>query len=144
MANHENEAIARQGFEAFNTGDLSLVDRIIAPGAPAHDPANPDEAPGPEGFKALIQMYRSAFSDLRFEIEEQISDGDYVVTRWSSGGTHDGELAGLPPTGRRTTLTGISIDKIRDGMIVEGWTQWDNLGLMQQLGVGTPTGAAAN
>lgn len=144
MANEANESIARKGFDAFNTGDLSLVDGLVAPGAPGHDPASPEDTSGPEGFKALIQMYRGAFSDLRFDIEQVISDGDYVVTRWSSAGTNDGEMAGMPATGRSTSLTGITIDKILDGMIVESWTQWDNLGLMQQLGVGAPTAAASN
>jgi steroid delta-isomerase-like uncharacterized protein len=144
MANQANEAIARKGFEAFNTGDLSLVDEITAEGAVGHDPATPDAAAGPEGSKALIQMYRGAFSDLEFTIDEMISDGDFVVSRWSSRGTNDGELGGMPPTGRSITSSGITIDKIVDGKIVESWTQWDNLGLMQQLGVGAPAGAATN
>jgi len=144
MANQANEAIARKGFEAFNTGNLDLVDEITADGAVGHDPATPDAAPGPEGSKTLIQMYRGAFSDLEFTIDEIISDGDFVVTRWSSRGTNDGELGGMPPTGRTITSSGITIDKIVDGKIVESWTQWDNLGLMQQLGVGAPAGAATN
>jgi steroid delta-isomerase-like uncharacterized protein len=144
MANQANEAIARKGFDAFNMGDMSLVDEITAEGAVAHDPANPDSAPGPEGYKATIQMYRGAFSDLNLAVEQQISDGDFVVSRWTSRGTNDGELAGVPATGRSTTSTGITIDKIVDGKIVETWTQWDNLGLMQQLGLGAPTAAAAN
>jgi steroid delta-isomerase-like uncharacterized protein len=144
MANQANEAIARKGLDAFNTGDLSIVDEIVAPGAPGHDPANPQDTSGPEGFKATVEMYRGAFSDLHMSVDEQISDGDYVVSRWSSSGTHDGELAGMPATGRKTGVTGITIDKVVDAKIVESWTQWDNFGLMQQLGVGAPTGAAAN
>jgi steroid delta-isomerase-like uncharacterized protein len=144
VANPDNEAIARKGFEAFNTGDMSLVDEIVADGAVGHDPANPEDATGPEGSKAVIQMYRGAFSDLNLTVEQQISDGDFVVSRWNSSGTNDGELAGMPPTGRSTSATGITIDKIVDGKIVESWTQWDNFGLMQQLGVGSPSGAAAN
>lgn len=144
MANQDNEAIARKGFEAFNTGDLALVDEIVAADAVGHDPANPEDAVGPEGAKAVIALYRGGFPDLEMTIEEQISDGDLVVSRWTSRGTHDGELAGMPATGRRTTTSGITIDKVVDGKIVESWTQWDNLGLMQQLGIGAPTGAAAN
>ena len=144
MANAANEAIALKGFEAFNTGDLSLVDGLIAPGAAGHDPANPEDSSGPEGYKALIEMYRAAFPDLHFDVDQVISDGDFVVTRWSTTGTNSGSLAGMPPTGRKTTGTGITIDQIVDGQVVESWTQWDNLGLMQQLGVGAPAGAAAN
>jgi len=144
MANPDNEAIARKGFDAFNTGDLSLVDEITAADAVGHDPANPDQGTGPEGFKATVEMYRAGFPDLRMDVDEQISDGEFVVTRWTSRGTHNGELAGLPPTGRSITSTGITIDKIVGGKVVESWTQWDNLGLMQQLGIGAPAGATAN
>jgi steroid delta-isomerase-like uncharacterized protein len=143
MANEQNEKIAAKGFEAFSSGDLSIVDEITAEDAVAHDPANPEEMRGPDGAKQLIQMYRTGFPDLSFNIEQQISDGDFVVTRWSSKGTHDGELGGMPATGKETGVTGITIDKVVDGKIVESWTQWDNFGLMQQLGVGEPAGAAA-
>jgi steroid delta-isomerase-like uncharacterized protein len=144
MANSNNEAIARRGFDAFNTGDLSIVDEITAEDAVGHDPANPEQGSGPEGFKAVVAMYRSGFPDLRMDVEEQISDGDFVVSRWTSRGTHSGDLAGLPPTGRNISSTGITIDRIVEGKVVESWTQWDNLGLMQQLGVGAPAGATAN
>lgn len=144
MANPGNEEIARKALDAFNTGDVAIFDEIVAADAVGHDPANPDDATGPEGPKQLVQMYRAAFPDLRMDVEEQISDGDFVVSRWSSGGTNNGELAGMPATGRFAKTTGISIDKIVDGKVVESWTQWDNFGLMQQLGVGSPEGAAAN
>jgi steroid delta-isomerase-like uncharacterized protein len=144
MANPDNEAIARRALDAFNTGDLSIVDAIVADGSVGHDPANPSDSSGPDGAKQVIEMYRGAFPDLHMTVEDQVSDGDLVVSRWSSSGTNSGELAGMPATGRSTSVTGITIDKIADGKIVESWTQWDNLGLMQQLGVGAPTGAAAN
>jgi steroid delta-isomerase-like uncharacterized protein len=143
MANEQNEAVARRGFDAFNTGDLSIVDEMTAADAVNHDPAQPDEARGPEGFKQIVQLYRGAFPDLTFTIEECFSDGDLVCTRWSTTATHDGDLMGLPATGRAITGSGITIDKIDDGKVVESWNQWDNAGLMQQLGVGEPAAAAA-
>ena len=143
MGNPQNEQIAARGFEAFNTGDLSIVDEVTADNAVNHDPAQPEEARGPEGFKQIIQLYRGAFPDLHIEIEEQFSDGDLVCTRWSSSGTNDGELMGMPPTGKHATSSGIAIDKIQDGKVVETWNQWDNAGLMQQLGIGAEAGAAA-
>jgi steroid delta-isomerase-like uncharacterized protein len=143
MANEQNEAVARRGFDAFNTGDLSLVDEITAADAVNHDPAQPEEAHGPDGFKQVIQLYRGAFPDLKFTIEEIFSDGDMVCTRWSTDATHDGDLMGLPATGKHVTGSGITIDKIEDGKVVESWNQWDNAGLMQQLGVGETAGAAA-
>ena len=142
MANEQNEAIAKRGFEAFNNGDLSIADEIIAADAVGHDPAM-DDSHGPDGYKQVIETYRGAFPDLKFTIEDCFSDGDRVCIRWSSTGTNDGELMGMPPTGKSVTGSGISIDKIADGKIVESWIHWDNLGLMQQLGIGEPAAAAA-
>jgi steroid delta-isomerase-like uncharacterized protein len=144
MANQQNEEIARRAFEMFNSGDTSGAAEIIADGAVSHDPALPEEMSGPEGFAQAVQGYRTAFSDLTLTVEEMFSDGDYVCSRWSSSGTHDGDLMGIPPTGKHASVTGIGIDKIQDGKIVESWTEWDNAGLMQQLGlVGEPAGASA-
>ena len=144
MANAENEAIARKGIDVFNTGDMSLIDETSAPDAVGHDPANGEDLMGPEAFKGLVKMYRDAFPDLNMRVEQMISDGDFVVTRWSSRGTNSGSLGGMPPTGKFAASSGITIDKIADGKIVESWTQWDNLGLMTQLGIGAPAGAEAN
>jgi predicted ester cyclase len=81
-------------------------------------------------------MYYAAFPDLRFTVEDQVAEGDKVVTRWSSEGTHKGELMGIAPTGKHAAgVTGISIDRYLDGKFVEGWANWDTLGLMQKLGV---------
>jgi steroid delta-isomerase-like uncharacterized protein len=143
MANERNEAVARRGFDAFNTGDLSIVDEMTAEHAVNHDPAQPEEARGPEGFKQIVQLYRGAFPDLAFTIDECFSDRDLVCTRWSTTATHDGDLMGIPATGRQITGSGITIDKIVDGKVVESWNQWDNAGLMQQLGVGEPAAAPA-
>lgn len=144
MANDQNEAVARRGFDAFNTGDLSIVDEVTAETAVNHDPAQPEEAVGPEGFKQIIQVYRAAFPDLTFTIEECFSDRDLVCTRWSTVATHEGDLMGISATGRSITGSGMTIDKIKDGKVVESWNQWDNAGLMQQLGVGEPAEAAAS
>jgi steroid delta-isomerase-like uncharacterized protein len=144
MPNEQNEQIARRGFEAFNTGDLSIVDEVTADNAVNHDPAQPEEAQGPEGFKQVVQLYRGAFPDLTFTIEECFSDGDLVCTRWSTTATHDGDLMGIPATGNAITGTGITIDKIQDGKVVESWNQWDNLGLMQQIGVAETAGSASS
>jgi steroid delta-isomerase-like uncharacterized protein len=144
MANERNEQVATRGFDVFNTGDLASVDEIVADGAVGHDPSQPEDTRGPEGFKQVVQVYRGAFPDLKFTIEEQFSDGDLVCTRWSTAGTHDGDLMGIPATGNDVTGTGISIDKVQDGKIVESWNQWDNLGLLQQIGVAETAGAAAS
>ena len=144
MPNAANEEIARRAIDVFNTGDMSEVDALTAPDAVGHDPAQPEDQVGRDGFKQVIEMYRGGFPDIEMRVEDQISDGDMVVTRWSSSGTNSGSLGGMPPTGKRIETSGITIDKIADGQIVESWTQWDNMGLMQQLGIGAPAGAEAN
>jgi steroid delta-isomerase-like uncharacterized protein len=132
----QNKATARRFYEAWTSGDLDAYDEIMAPDAQDHDTQNPNAGTrGPEGAKRTSEMYRNAFSDSRFEIEQQFDDGDYVITRWTATGTNDGELMGMPPTGKPVTITGITIDRFEDGKVVEGWTNWDTLGMMQQLGV---------
>ena len=128
------KAIARREMEIFSAGDYSIADDVISPDYVGHDPATPEPIRGPEGVKAQAAGYRAAFSDLTLTIDHQVSDGEYVVTRWTARGTHDGELFGIPPTGNVVTTTGIGIERVVDGKVVEDHTQWDALGLMQQIG----------
>jgi steroid delta-isomerase-like uncharacterized protein len=143
MANEQNEAVVRRTFDAFNSGDTSTADELIAADAVNHDPAQPEEGHGPDGFKQTIELYRAAFPDLTFTIDAIFSDGDMVCTRWSTTGTHEGDLMGIPASGNHITSSGISVDRVEDGKVAESWVQWDNLGLMQQIGAGQPAGAAA-
>jgi len=121
--------------EIFNEGKLEVADEIIAAGSIGHDPALPEPTSGPEGLKQLVTGYRAAFPDLSFTIDDQIAEGDRVVTRWTARGTHEGDLWGIAATGKQGTVTGITIDRFQGGKIAEVWTNWDTLGLMQQLGV---------
>jgi steroid delta-isomerase-like uncharacterized protein len=132
----ENKAVARRFFDAWNEGDLDALDEVMAPDAENHDPQDPFPSDGgAEAAKKLVSMYREAFPDVHFEVDHQVAEGDYVVTRWTATGTHEGELMGIPATGKRSTVTGVSIDRFEGGRIVEGWTNWDTLGMMQQLGL---------
>jgi steroid delta-isomerase-like uncharacterized protein len=120
--------------EVFNGGRLELVDKLVASGFVGHDPSSPEPTAGPAGLRERVAGYRSAFPDLTITIEEQIIEGDRVVTRWTGRGTHEGELFGIAATGKQATVSGITIDRIAGGRIVESWTSWDTLGLLQQLG----------
>jgi steroid delta-isomerase-like uncharacterized protein len=132
----ENKALARRLLEdVFNGGNLDLVDELIAPSFVNHDAAMPEPLRGIEGAKASISGYREAFPDLHITVEEQIAEGEYVTTRWSARGTQEGDLMGIAATGKQATVTGITIDRITGGRFVESWTNWDTLGLLQQLGV---------
>jgi steroid delta-isomerase-like uncharacterized protein len=136
VSTEENKAVARRVLEEmFNKGNLDVADELLAPQYVDHDPAMPEDVRGPEGFKQYVSGYRSAFSDLHIEIEDQIAEGDKVVTRWTGTGTHDGELAGIPATGKRVTLPGMEVVRVSGGKLVEGWEGYDTMNMMRQLGV---------
>jgi steroid delta-isomerase-like uncharacterized protein len=136
MSTEENKALARRVIEQmFNEGNLDVADELLALDYVDHDPSLPEDVHGPEGFKQYVGMYRSAFSDLHVQIEDQLAEGDRVATRWTGTGTHDGELAGIAPTGKRVTVPGMEIVRIANGRLVEGWEGYDSGTLMRQLGV---------
>lgn len=139
----QNQALARRMFEdAWNTGRLDTLDELLAPEFVGHPSGSEEEIRGPAGMKEFIGRMRESFPDLTFTIEDQVAEGDKVVTRWIARGTHDGELMGIDPTGRRAAVGGVTIQRFREGKIVEGWTSWDTLGLLTQLGA-TPQPARA-
>ena len=131
----ENKAIHRSIWEViWNQGNLDLADEIYDSSHISHGQGI-ELPPGPEGLKSLISIYRAAFPDVHFTIEDQIAEGDKVVTRWSSRGTHKGALMGIPATGKQTVSAGITMTKFLAGKAIESWNSWDRLGLMQQIGV---------
>jgi len=130
-----NKAVSRRLVdEALNAGRLQVIDELVSDGYLGHDPASPGPITGRSGLKEQITGYRSAFPDIKVTIEDQVAEHDRVVTRWTARGTHEGELFGVGPTGKQSTVTGITIDRIVDGRIVESWDNWDTFGLLQQLG----------
>src|SRR6266446_10960048 len=138
-----NKAVVRRLIEeVWNKGNLSLVDELFAPNYEHHDPSSPDFGRGPESEKKRATLYRSAFPDLRLTIEDVISEDDTVMTRWSCQGTHKGDLNGIAPTGKHFTISGISIVRFTNGKMIEGWPNWDALGMMQQLGIVAELGKA--
>jgi len=136
----KNKAIARRDFEqVWNKGNLDTVDEIFAADGVGHMPGSPD-IHSLEGTKQYVTMYRNAFPDIHFTIEDEIAQGDKVVIRWTCRGTHQGELMGISPTGKQCTVTGITINRFSGGKIQESWNSWDALGMLQQLGVVPPIG----
>lgn len=131
----ENKAIVRRVFDEFwNEGKMATLDEVYAEDVVNHE-LPPGLPPGVEGTKAYLGMFKSAFPDTQMTVEDQIAEGDTVVTRWTATGTHSGELMGIPPTGKQVTVTGIEISRFAGGQIVESWGQFDQMGMMQQLGV---------
>ena len=136
MSTEENKALARRVLEEmFNKGNLDLADEVFAPDYVDHDPAMPEDIRGPEGFKEYVSMFRTAFPDVHIEIEDQVAEGDKVVTRWTGTGTHEGDLMGIAPTGNKVTLPGMEIVRFSGGKLAEGWEGYDSMVLMEQLGV---------
>ena len=130
----ENKALARRWADIFNQGNLDLVDEIYAPDYVDHDPTMPEDVRGVEGAREFYSMYRSAFPDTEITIEDQVSEGDTVATRWTGRGTHQGELMVVPSSGNRVEVMGVTISRIESGKIVEEWDIYDALGMMQAIG----------
>jgi len=139
MSAEENKAILRREMvEVWNKGNLAVVDELVANNFVLHDPSQPTEVRGPEGLKQYVTAFRTAFPDLHITFEDQVAEGDKVATRITLRGTHKGELAGIPATGKQVTITSISIDRLEAGKFVETFVSSDTLGLLQQLGVIPP------
>ena len=129
----ENKAVVRRWVEAFNEGNLDAVDELLTDSYVRHDPNSP-QVRGPEEEKQLIAMYRSAFPDLHFTLEDMVAEDDRVATRLGISATHKGELLGIPPTENRLSLTAMELYRLREGKIDEQWVNVDTLGMMQQIG----------
>jgi predicted ester cyclase len=140
MTTEQNKAVVRRFFSAFEADDQAALTEVLAPDLVAYMHSRPD----PQTREAHVQgirMWNAAFSDTRFTIHEQIAEGDKVATRVTMRSIHSrGDFQGLPPTGKEITSGAISIERIRDGKIVERWVNYDFLGMLQQLGLLPPSG----
>lgn len=133
-----NKALIRRFFEeVWSTGDLSRRDSFLAAEYQGHM-AGAAEAIDRDGWTAWFQGFRAAFPDARFAVEDMVAEGDRVAARLTMRGTHLGPLNGVPATGRAVVVSGMSIERVAGGRIVEGWNENDALGLLQQLGVLPP------
>jgi predicted ester cyclase len=121
--------------DLFTHGDLTAVDRYLAPGFVNHDPPYPGGPDGPEGMREAAVLFRTACPDWHSDLEQLVEEGDVVVERFTARGTRRGELMGAPPTGQPLELRGINIFRISGDRIVERWGQLDDLGVVRQLGI---------
>jgi predicted ester cyclase len=123
--------------EMWGGGDLDLADELYAPDYVDHVSRGPEPetVSGAEGIKQAVRLFRSAFPDLRYTVEDTIAERDLVMARFSARGTHRGEFLGAKPTGEVIGYTGTDINRIVDGRIVESWVHYDALGLLQQVGL---------
>jgi predicted ester cyclase len=137
MSAQENKEKARRFMEeAFGGGKLEVVDEVLDADFVCYDPnSEAGEVRGAETMKQEIEWFRSAVPDLTYTVEDQVAEGDQVVTRWKATGTHQGEFFGVAPTGNRIEMSGIQIDRFdENGKMVEEWPEYDLLGAMKQMG----------
>jgi len=135
MAAHSTEISRRVFEEIWNNKKLDAVDELMAVNYVHHDPQSPVVSTGIESYKQFVNHYLKAFPDLHFTIDDEVADEHTIVSRWTATGTHQGDLPGIPRTGRKFSVTGMTIARVKNGKIIESWGNWDTLGLMQQLGV---------
>lgn len=134
------ELLDRVWEEAFENGEMDVIDEAVASDFVLRTPGSPEPVRGPEGFKRYVAGYNEAFPDLSVTIEDRIVTADAVVERFRMRGTHEGDLRGIPPTGNRMDNTGIVVHYLADGKVVESVSEFDALAVMQQLGVVDPLG----
>ncbi len=137
MSAEENKKMARRFMEeAFGQDKPELVDDLLDPDFVRYDPyIEAGEVRGTQTVKENIVWFRNAFPDLSCTIEEQVAEGEKVVSRWTLRGTHQGDFFGVAGTGNRVEFTGIQIDRFDEsGKIVEERAEFDLLGAMRQVG----------
>jgi steroid delta-isomerase-like uncharacterized protein len=133
MTSEQNKALVRRFWQAFEANDQATLNEVLAPDLVAQSPG----APAPQNRAMHLQgigAFNAAFSDRRFTIEELIAEGDLVASRTTLEGLHSGEMQGHPPTGKSIAATGLTIERIRDGKIVERWFSFDTTRVLQELG----------
>jgi steroid delta-isomerase-like uncharacterized protein len=138
----ENKALANRLYtELINRADLSIADELVAEDFVDHNPPGPDMAPGREGLKQVFTEFNSAFPNMTLTVEDQVAEGDKVVSRLRFSGTQQGEFNGMPESGKSVSIGIIDIFRIEEGKIVERWGESDTLGMLVQLGAVPPPGA---
>jgi len=130
-----NKVIVRRLYEeVWNKHKPELIPEIIAPSHALHDPNAAGSSIGPEAYQRQYSALVNAFPDLRFSIEDVISEGDKVVVSWTISGTHKGEFMGVAPTGKKVSVDGVTINHLGNGKIMDSYVNWDALGLLRQIG----------
>jgi steroid delta-isomerase-like uncharacterized protein len=144
MSAEQNKELVRRFYEAIDAGDIDAMDALVAEGyINHHPPPFPGLGEGLDGLKQAFRMFQAATPG-RHIIEDQIAEGDKVVTRLTAEGRHEGDLPGpIPATGKEIRMSAVAIHRIADGKITEHWSATDELGLLVQLGVVSPPGPPA-
>jgi predicted ester cyclase len=133
-----NKAVYRRWIEeGINKKHVDLVDECVAEGYVFHGPGNVT-ANGPAGLRELVTGYLTAFPDLHITIDDLVAEGEKVVLKVTARGTHKGPLGDIAPTGRSVTITSINFTRFEGGKMIEDWQEFDELGMMRQIGAVPP------
>jgi predicted ester cyclase len=134
-AAENNKGLVRRFYAEIDKGNIGIVDELVAEDYIDHNPPPfPGLAAGREGVKQSFRLFQQATPGVH-QIEDQIAEGDKVVTRLTSSGKHEGDLPGAPRTGNAMTMTSITIHRIANGKLAEKWSEKDVMGFLQQIGV---------
>lgn len=134
MSSKSVESVMHRFVEFINTADEDLAREVIAPDAVFHAPSHAEPLRGPAGYLEIIAMMRGAFPDVRWTLEESVTEGSTVAARFTMHGTHEGEFFGVPATGNKIEVQAMNFYYLADGRIVEERGLPDLLGVMQQIG----------
>ena len=136
MSEENKENMRRVLEEAFGQGRVEVVDEVLHSNFVCWDPnSESGEIRGADTIKSEIEYFRNAVPDLTYTVDDQIVEGDMVVSRYTASGTHQGEFFGVPGSGKRIEMTGINIDRFDEsGKLVEEWVEYDLLGAMRKIG----------
>jgi steroid delta-isomerase-like uncharacterized protein len=135
----ESKAIIRRLYEeVWNKRNLAVVDEILSPSHALSEPNAPDSQVGPQAYKATMSRFLTGMPDLRFTIQDLISEKNKVAVVWVMSGTHRGEFDGAPATNKKVSVEGITIHQLENGKILDSYASWDRLGVMQQMGALPP------
>ena len=135
MGEQENARTVREVFEAWNAHDPDRLANLVDASYVAESDTIPAPVKGRDGLRDFIKVYIAGFPDLRLEVEQVLTSGDFAVSRWKATGTHRGVLMGIPPTNRQSVTHGCTVSQFRDGKTVHDWIYWDVANMLRQLGV---------
>lgn len=138
MSTEQNKTNFKRLYEeVFNQGNFDVADELIGTNVVEHQrqPGVTPDAAGPELVKQIARFFRSAFPDLHIAVDDLIAEGERVAARVTIAGTHQGEMLGIPPTGKRVEISSIDIIRFEDGKAAEHWGETDIMSMMQQLGI---------
>jgi len=139
----ENKALVRRFYAEIDKGNIDAMDELVAEDYVDHSPPPiPGLKPGREGLKQAFRLFWEATPG-RHQVEDQVAEGDRVVTRLTAFGKHEGDLPGAPRTGHDLKMSSITIHRIADGKLAEKWAEKDMLGFLQQIGVIRPREGSA-